>query len=85
MANQHKTALHHAAAELAAEAQKHNIQIDAGERMIVWRDVVKGVRPYTSKVECRRLIQNLIKYAKRVEAKEYKQATQSSLLGDDYV
>lgn len=80
MANQYRSALHEAADELAAEIQKHGIQIDAGERMIVWRDIVKGVRPYTTKQECRRILRNLIEYAKKAEAKEYKDATQMPLL-----
>lgn len=80
MANQHRTALDEAADQLAADITKYDIEVDAGERMVVWRDKVEGVPIYTSKPKCLAILRKFIRRAKSIEEKEYEEAHQSSLL-----
>lgn len=80
MANQYRSALHEAADQLAADIAKYHIEVDAGERMVVWRDKVEGVPLYTTKPKCLAILRKFIRRAKTIEAKEYEAAHQSSLL-----
>lgn len=70
------TALGRAALELEAELAKHQIKVDGEERMIVWRDVIVPVHFGTTRVECRQILNKLIRDAIETERKE----TQATLL-----
>lgn len=70
MANQYRNALQDAQAELQPRLDKHSIEVDGNERMIVWREVVHGVPAGTSKTECIRLLKQFIKAAEKAEFKE---------------
>lgn len=80
MANQYRSALHEAADQLAGELAKYHVRVDAGERMVVWRDVVEGVPQFTTKPKCLAILRKFIRRAKKIEGEEYTRAHQSSLL-----
>ena len=71
-------ALGRAAQELIPEIEKYGIEIRMMDGVIIWKNSVTTVKPYTPKVVCKRLIRRYIKHAKELEAREL-QKNQSSL------
>ena len=61
MANQYKNALHYAAEELWQQLAKYtNIEVHAGERMIIYDNVAIPVEFGSTKSECLRKLRKLI-------------------------
>lgn len=69
MANQYKNALHHAVEELWPELVKYtNIEVHAGERMIIYEDKATQIPFSSTKRECLRFLKELIAREKKIVA-----------------
>lgn len=76
MANQYKNALHYAVEELWPQLTKYtNIEVHAGERMIIYNDVAIPVPASTTKSECLRKLRKLI----AIEKDKVKRAEEAKL------
>lgn len=76
MANQYKNALHYAVEELWPQLAKYtNIEVHAGERMIIYNDVAIPVTFGSTKSECLRKLKKLI----AIEKDKVKRAEEAKL------
>jgi len=80
MSNQHKNALAHALDQVRGDVEHYDIEVDAGERMIVWRGSVIPIKPGTTQRECIRILRGMIAAEKKLAAKEYQADHQEVLL-----
>jgi len=70
MSNQYRNALYYAAEQLKEDIEKYGIQVDSGERMIVWRGSAIPVVHGTTKQECLRMLRGMISAEKKLEAEK---------------
>lgn len=74
-------ALGRAAQPLVADLEKHGISVYMTDWRIEWRGFVIQLQPHTPRVVCRAKLNKLIKAARKTEAREHEERTQSNLFG----